>query len=173
MPDHVLLFTALSPGRVTDTELDRLRVLNAYELTIVEQSYMDTIKPSLNIAPHANASFPNLGATGVIRDERFKNNLSILYQGRSFLDSTVELHRLNQTGNKRSQRTRDKMSANNAGVQISVEDKLTGKVTVYSTKSEASKVLGISMRTLSRWCRAPTVVRSTKVGIQITVKIYS
>lgn len=27
VPDHVLLFTALSPDRVTDTELDRLRVV--------------------------------------------------------------------------------------------------------------------------------------------------
>lgn len=42
--------------------------------------------------------------------------------------------------------------ANNAGVQVT---KATGEVTIYSTKSEASKALLVSPRTLSRWCSDP------------------
>ena len=41
----------------------------------------------------------------MVRDELFKTNLSVLYQGRSFRNSTLEL--LCETGKNMNQRTRE------------------------------------------------------------------
>lgn len=124
---------------------------------------MDKLGPSLNIAPYANASFPNLGATGMIRDTEFKEVLSLAHQrppGKSpgprargfrvFSDITLNLHRLNNTGSKRDLVTRQKMSANNAGVAVDIVDVETGKSNTYTTKSKACIELGVSLRTLNR-----------------------
>lgn len=111
---------------------------------------MDKLGPSLNIAPYANASFPNLGATGMIRDTEFKEVLSLAHQGRVFSDITLNLHRLNNTGSKRDLVTRQKMSANNAGVAVDIVDVETGKSNTYTTKSKACIELGVSLRTLNR-----------------------
>lgn len=147
---HTALFLEANPGTLTTEQVDILVVLDRYELTIAEQAYMDTIQPSLNIAPFANASFPNLGGTGLARDLDFKTIVSLAHQGREVLETTIERHRLNQTGKKLSESTRSKMSANNMGVQVAVKDEDTGSVIIYSTKSKASSVLGISIRTITR-----------------------
>lgn len=61
-----------------------LSVLDRYVVTLVEQAFIDTIEPSLNMAPYSNASFPNLGATGVVRDNIFKDFVSLAHQGLPF-----------------------------------------------------------------------------------------
>ena len=147
---HTNLFLALSFDVPTQEEMAALSILDRYELMVVEQGYIDIIEPSLNIAPYANASFPNLGATGVIRDEGFKNVLSIALQNRVFKQSTIQAHRVNMTGKKLDQTIRDKMSASSGGVRVSVKDVNTGIVNIYRTKTEASKALNVSIRTLTR-----------------------
>ena len=148
-----------------------LDILDRYIVTIVEQAFMDTLDPSLNMAPYSNASFPNLGATGMVRDEVFKDLVSLSHQGRIYHPTTVELHRVNGTGRKMSPETRAKMSAANAGVQVLVTDVATGKVTTFDTKSKACADLSISMRTLGRWLDKSQSSHPLKDGRRVIVKL--
>jgi hypothetical protein len=135
---------------LTEYEVELLKELNKYHLTLLEQFYLDNIDPSLNLQPLANASSWNLGATGHQRDDDFRTNLSNLHMGRQFTDSTKELWRSQMTGYKLSQETRNRMSVSAGGVLVYVQDVNNGKVTVFKTKTEACEFLGTSMRTLSR-----------------------
>jgi hypothetical protein len=147
---HSIVFLGTSTDLLNREQASILSILDRYELTIAEQDYMDKLDPSLNVAPFANASFSNLGATGMVRDREFKEIVSLAHQGRVFSDATIDLHRLNQTGKKLDLPTRAKMSANNAGVQVEVVCVGTGQRTTYRTKSRACTALGVSMRTLTR-----------------------
>lgn len=160
----------LHPELTLDPQV--LQYLDKYLITLVEQAYLDTLDPELNAAPFANASFPNLGATGMVRDDSFKEVVSLAHQGRIFHDTTIELHRINQTGKKHSAATRALMSANNKGVQVEVTEYPGVKVTVFDTKSNAVKYLDISIRTLGRWAVDPDKVHITKSGLKVSVRIF-
>lgn len=148
--------------------------LDKYVITLVEQSYLDTLKPTLNSAPYANASFPNLGATGVVRDEVFKQMVSLAHQGRAFTEATLDLHRLNMTGKQLSLETRAKMSATKLGkTTVQITDHDTNEITAFTTKSAAAAHLGISIRTLGRWAIDPTAIRVTKSNSRVSVSIIS
>lgn len=73
MRHHTTLFLEANPGTLTDEQMGALAILDRYELTIAEQTYMDTIQPSLNITPYANASFP------LVRDLDFKTAVSVAH----------------------------------------------------------------------------------------------
>lgn len=167
-------FAQLYPDSLNLEVTDPLLRLDKYVITLVEQSYLDTLKPTLNSAPHANASFPNLGATGVVRDEMFKQIASLAHQGRVFTEATLDLHRLNMTGKQFSLETRAKMSATKLGkttVQITNHD--TSEVTAFTTKSAAATHLGISVRTLGRWASDSTAIHVTKSNSRVSVSIIS
>lgn len=146
-------------------------MIDQYLLTLAEQTFMDTIHPSLNVAPYAIASSSNLGATGMIRDDLFKEAVSMSHQGRTFHDSTNQKHRDNNTGKKLSLETRSKMSLNNAEVRVEVEDSSNNLIVSFNTKSKACFELNISMRTLTRWLEQPNKLRRLKDGRKVYTRL--
>lgn len=166
------IFTELHPDFTSsDLNNEALAALDRYQITLVEQSFIDTLEPKLNSAPFANASIYNLGATGVIRDDSFKTAVSLAHQGREYAESTLKLHREKNIGRVASDETKELMAINNKGVKIVVTDNLTGISTLYNTKSEAALALGISLRTVTRWGNEPNRIRVLKSGRKVSVRI--
>jgi len=151
LPNHIAVYQAMHPYlMLKEDEMRILVLLNMYHMALVEQFYLDHICPSLNFEPLANASSWNAGATGMIRDELFRSNLSQSYMGRTYSQATIEKHRSAMTGLKLSDATRAKMSASANGVDVFIMDATTKLVTTFSTKTAACAYLGVSQRTLTR-----------------------
>ena len=122
MPDYAKEFSNLHPEAIlSPSDMALLELLTRYELTVVEQSYLDSLgsaKNGLNGNPWANASFKNLGATGMVRDETFRTTVSLAHQDRVFSEDTISLHRANMTGKILSPETRANMSSSYGGVGV-------------------------------------------------------
>jgi hypothetical protein len=151
VPNHIVTFQSLHTSTVlTVSELDLLELLNKYHLTLVEQFYLDYMAPELNGEEWANASSPNAGATGMIRDDEFKDNLSSQFIGRKTSEATKDKIRKQRLGTKASDATRAKMSMSQGGTLAFVMDVDSSVVKTYVLKSDAAKALSISVRTLGR-----------------------
>ena len=92
----------------------------------------------------------NKGATDIIRDTHFKDNISLKHQGRIFNKSTLDMHKHNMSGKSLSSETRLKMSQSHGGVTVYIKNCLCNEMTVFNTKTAASLALCISIRTLDR-----------------------
>ena len=109
IPNHIELFVKLNPNYILNLNENKvLKLLNLYELTIVEQIYMDIIQPTFNNNLFANWSTYNKGAKGFIRDLIFNNKLYLYFLNISFNKSTIELHKKNITDKKFSDITKKK-----------------------------------------------------------------
>nr|YP_009926591.1 hypothetical protein [Wolfiporia cocos]QNH92649.1 hypothetical protein [Wolfiporia cocos] len=126
---------------------------------------MQELDTSYNMQKYSNyGGGPNKGATGIVRDEAFRNKVSHRtesHQGRTYSDYTNDLHRNNMLGKSYSDETRAKMSQSSGGVLIhyySYESNIFG---TFITKTAAAQTLGVSIRTISRWCeiRLPKVTK--------------
>jgi hypothetical protein len=151
IPDHVKNFSIIyNTININSTEQELLEILNLYHLTLVEQFFIDNLPHDLNGSKFSSASSYNIGSLGVIRDQMFKNNLSLKYLGRQYAQSTIEIHKILNKGKTLSKITRNKMSKSHGGVKVYVLNLLKSQIEVFPTKLMASKFLNISMRTLSR-----------------------
>jgi hypothetical protein len=151
VPNHLSAYLILNPGQtLTSQEQEILETLSLYHLTFVEQFFIDTLNPTLNSEKLANASSYNLGATGVVRSEEFREGVSLAHLGRVYNETTINLHRNNMLGTTMNDATRTKMSESAGGVTTYIMDIATSQVSQYDTKSAAAQVLGISLRTLTR-----------------------
>jgi hypothetical protein len=169
VPNHLAAFLLQIPGQtMTSQEQELLELLTLYHTTFVEQFFMDLINPALNTEKLANASSPNLGATGMVRSPEFRETVSIAHLGRTYNQATLDLHRVNMQGTILSDETRAKMSDSYGGVSTYVMDQVTLEVSSYSTKSDAATALGISIRTLSRWAENPTRFNAVKNNTKFT-----
>ena len=165
VPNQTKSFIALYSLRVLTPELIAvLNELNKYYITLVEQFYLDHLKPSFNMQPYANASSYNAGGTGLVRDEEFRTNLSLKHIGRQYSDNSKEIWRSNKLGSTRSKKTRARISLSHGGVITYVLDVQSKDLKSFMTKSAAADYLGISLRTLTRWASNSNQVRTTKVG---------
>lgn len=164
LPDHLNIFkNNYKSEALNDEELRILALLNKYHLTLLEQFFLDTLEPKLNTERLANASSKNKGRTGVVRDENFRNIASNNFIGRKYDKTTNNLHRQNQSGKVLSEEIRRKMSESQGGVRVYIKDVDTTIVKVFNTKSEASKYLGISIRTLTRWRMNPNLSHTINI----------
>ena len=142
IPDHLNNFTKVNPEIfLTNEDRTLLKIVTLYHLTLVEQFFLDHINPSLNWERLANASSPNLGATGVIRSKEFREKVSLAHIGRTYDKITKDLHRSNMLGVTWSDKRRAKMSISKRGVITFVKDIITSEVIVFQTKSSASIAL--------------------------------
>lgn len=151
-PNHLELFVKLNPNYVLNfDEYLILILLNLYELTIAEQVYIDTIKPTLNGSLYANWSSYNKGSTGYIKSKTSNDKLSMSFLNRTFDDSTIELHRKNRTGKFLSVETRQKIALSNKGKSVILVDINANKEIQFDSILSLSRELLISARTINRW----------------------
>lgn len=144
IPVHLTLsfyhsFSQLNPDFVlTSVDQSTLKLVSHYELTISEQAHMQELDSSYNLQKYSNyGGGPNKGGTGIVRDEAFRNSVSLSHQGRTYSDYTNDLHRNNMLGKSPSDETRAKMSQSSGGVLIhyySYESNIFGS---FITKSVA------------------------------------
>jgi hypothetical protein len=178
IPDHVKNFSIIyNTININSTEQELLEILNLYHLTLVEQFFIDNLPHDLNGSKFSSASSYNIGSLGVIRDQMFKNNLSLKYLGRQYAQSTIEIHKILNKGKTLSKITRNKMSKSHGGVKVYVLNLLKSQIEVFPTKLMASKFLNISMRTLSRWADDPLTIHEVKSieynKVQISLKPFN
>ena len=152
-PNHVNNFAENFPNYVlTDKDLKILQLLTSYELTVIEQIYLDTFNPSLNSSLLANWSSYNAGPKGYIRTSEANGKLSLAFLNRRFSIDTKELHRKNNTGKKLSSLIKSKMSTSSGGVTVKLIDvSSNNSIVVFKNKSLLAKELNISLRTVNRW----------------------
>jgi group I intron endonuclease len=156
--NHLKEILNLEPNySLTSIDIDLLNKLTAYELTILEQAYMQLLDTSYNIQIYSNwGGGKNKGASGSVRSDIFKNNLSETFIGRNYENHTISLHRKNMLGKKFSEDIRLKMSESHGGVVIHYYSNTNQKFGTFSNKSLAAKNLGISIRTVTRWAESRT-----------------
>ena len=129
-----------------------MQLLTSYELTVIEQIYLDTFNPSLNSRLLANWSSYNAGPKGYIRTSEANGKLSLAFLNRRFSIDTKELHRKNNTGKKLSSLIKSKMSTSARGVTVKLIDvSSNNSIVVFKNKSLLAKELNISLRTVNRW----------------------
>lgn len=97
-------------------------LLNLYELTIAEQVYIDTIKPTLNESIYVNWSSYNKVSTAYIKSKTSNDKLSMSFLNRTFDKSTIELHRKTRTGKFLSVETKQKIALSNKGKSVILVD---------------------------------------------------
>jgi hypothetical protein len=132
-----------------------LRYLTSYELTIAEQLYLDSYKPTLNSSLLANWSSYNIGSSGYIRSDELNDDLSLSFLNRKFTKETRSLHRINKTGKKLSETIKAKILKGQGGIAIDLESfnskNEVEAVIKFKTKTLLAKELNISLRTVNRW----------------------
>ena len=153
VPNHVTVFAEKNVDyTLKDKDIKMLQYLTAYELTVLEQTYLDLYQPNLNSSLLANWSTYNKGGSGRIRTQEFKDRLSLSHLNRSFSEDTIELHRKNNLGKIMSISARKKMSESRGGVKVKLVDiNSNNSIVIYPNKSLVAKELKISLRTVSRW----------------------
>jgi group I intron endonuclease len=151
--NHVNNFSENFPNYVlTDKDLKILQLLTSYELTVIEQIYLDNVNPTLNSSLFANWSSYNIGSKGYIRTSESNKNLSLAFLNRKYSIDTKELHRKNNTGKRLSSLTKSKMSTSSGGVTVKLIDvNSKNSIVEFKNKSLLAKELNISLRTVNRW----------------------
>lgn len=100
--NHLSNFSKLNT-EVKLTSLDKsiLNKLSFYEITVIEQAFIQELDSSYNMQIYSNfGGIKNKGAKGLIRDEKFRESISLEHQGRIFSDYTKNQHRDNMKGKK-------------------------------------------------------------------------
>lgn len=152
IPNHTQFYAEkYTESILTDNDIQILQYLTSYELTYIEQIYLDLFKPSLNSNLLANWSTYNKGSKGYIRNKISNEKLSFSFLNRSFTNETKELHRKNNTGKVLSDSTKLKMSKSSGGVNVKLIDiNSNNSIIEFKTKSSLAKELNISIRTINR-----------------------
>lgn len=173
VPNHVILFAEENVDyTLKDGDIKILHYLTSYELTVLEQIYLDLYKPNLNSSLLANWSTYNKGSTGHIKSREFKDRLSLSFLNRKFSEDTVELHRKNNLGKIVKPSAREKMSKSWGGVSVKLIDiNFNNSIVIYPNKSLVAKELKISLRTVSRWIEDGKI-HSTKSNKYPKVKLF-
>jgi group I intron endonuclease len=153
IPKHLHIFTEKYLDYIlTNEDIQILRDLTNYELTIAEQLQLDFYKPNLNISLLANYSSYNIGSLGYVRTEEMNSRLSLSYLNRSYSPMTKLMHRKNNLGKKLSDLTKDKISKSSGGIPIKLININSNNSTIiFKNKTLLAKELNISLRTVNRW----------------------
>uniref|UniRef100_A0A896YS15 GIY-YIG endonuclease n=1 Tax=Coniophora puteana TaxID=80637 RepID=A0A896YS15_9AGAM len=154
VPNHLEAFTKIYNIKrdLTEKEINLLNILLSFELTLLEQVYLDLIKPDLNGSTFANWSSTNKGATGYVRSDEQNEQTSLSHLNRIYSEETKELHRINNLGKNLSNSTKEKMYKSHGGVGVKLVDiNANNTIVEFKTKSLLAKELDISFRTVSRW----------------------
>lgn len=159
-PNYSHLFAEQNPEyTLTEKDLLILRYLTSYELTIAEQLYLDSYKPTLNGSLLANWSTYNVGSSGYVRSDELNDELSLSFLNRKFTKETRSLHRINKTGKKLSETIKAKILKGQGGIAIDLvsfnsknEGTLCAEAVIkFKTNTLLAKELKISLRTVNRW----------------------
>lgn len=150
--NHLNNFSKLNTEiELTPLDLSILNKLSFYEITIIEQAFIQELDSSYNMQIYSNfGGIKNKGSKGLVKDEKFKEFLSLEYQGREFSDFTKNQHRDNMTGKRFSTEIREKMSNSHGGVIIYYYSFTTQKFGSFTNKSTAAAELNVSIRTVTR-----------------------
>jgi hypothetical protein len=151
--NHVTNFAENFPNYVlTDKDLKILHLLTSYELTVIEQIYLENLNPTLNSSLLANWSSYNIGSKGYIRTSESNEKLSLAFLNRRYSLGTKELHIKNNTGKILSSLTKSKMSKSSGGVTVKLIDvNSNNSIVEFKNKSLLATELNISLRTVNRW----------------------